>query len=157
MGIKRNVWKDIKAPLEVHEDNRGVIADIFYKESIGHVAIINSKKGVRRGDHYHKETVQHMLMTKGSLIYVYQPTDKNQPVKYTKVEQGEIITTYPFEIHTLLFEEDNEFIVFSSGLRGGKDYEKDTFRVEPLEIPKEIAHLISKDPNLERQSHEVKN
>ena len=59
--IIKNVWKDIKEPLEIYEDNRGAIADIFYKENIEHVAIIKSKKGVRRGDHYHKETTQHIL------------------------------------------------------------------------------------------------
>ena len=34
------------------------------------------------------------------------------------------------------------FLAFSSGLRGGKDYEKDTFRVEQLTVPAEFAHLI---------------
>ena len=37
------------------------------------------------------------------------------------------------EIHALeIGEEGNQFIVFSSGLRGGKDYEDDTFRVESI-------------------------
>ncbi len=156
MGIKRNVWKDVKSPLEVHADNRGIIADIFYKEDIQHVAIINSKKGVRRGDHYHKETTQHMLMTKGSLYYVYQPVDKSQQVKYEIVREGEMMTTKPYEIHTLLFSEDNEFIVFSSGIRGGQDYEKDTYRVDPLILPNEIQYLVSEDHNLIRQSHDIR-
>lgn len=155
--IIKNVWKDVKEPLEVHEDNRGVISDIFYKDDIGHVAIITSKKGVRRGDHYHKETVQHMLMTNGSLIYVYQPVDKSQPVKYIHAKKGDLVSTHPFEVHTLLFPEDNEFIVFSSGLRGGKDYEKDTYRVEPLVLPNEIKDLVSNNPELSRQKHEVRN
>ena len=155
--IIRNIWKNVKEPLEVHEDNRGIIADIFYKDDIGHVAIINSKKGVRRGDHYHKETVQHMLITKGSLIYVYQPVDKSQPVKYERISKDEVVTTHPYEIHTLLFDEDNEFIVFSSGLRGGKDYEKDTYRVEPLDLPEDVRNLVSDNPELMRQKYEVRN
>ena len=154
--IIRNVWKDVKKPLEIHEDNRGFIADIFYKENIEHVAIIKSKKGVRRGDHYHKETTQHILITKGSMVYVYMPSDKSEPVKHILLKEGDIVTTLPFEIHTLLFPEDNEFVVFSSGLRGGKDYEGDTYRVEPLELPEEIRTLISDDPKLMRQKHEVK-
>lgn len=153
---KRSVWRDVKAPLEVHEDNRGIIADIFYKSGIEHVAIIKSKKGVRRGDHYHKETTQHVLITKGSLMYVYQPVDRSQPVKYELIKEGEMVSTHPLEIHTLLFPEDNEFIVFSSGLRGGQDYEKDTFRVEPLELPEEIASLVSSNPTLTRQKHEIR-
>lgn len=155
MEIK-NVWKNVKAPLEMHEDNRGAIADIFYSQNINHVAIIKSKKGVRRGDHYHKETTQHVLITKGTMVYVYQPVDKSEPVKHILMKEGDIVSTHPLEIHTLLFPSDNEFVVFSSGLRGGKDYEKDTFRVEPLVLPKEIQNLVSKDKSLERQKHEVR-
>ena len=157
MGVKRDVWKDVQEPLEFHEDNRGKIADIFYNEDINHVAIIFSKKGVRRGDHYHKKTTQHVLVTKGSIMYVYQPSDKSAPVKYDLIKKGEMISTPPFEIHTMLFPEDNEFIVFSSGLRGGKDYEKDTYRVEPLILPAEIAVLVSKDSVLLRKEHTVRN
>ncbi len=152
-----NVWTQVEAPLEFHEDNRGKIADMFYKSDIQHVAIITSKKGVRRGDHYHKHTTQHMLMTKGSLEYVYQPVDKSQPVKHIIVKEGHLISTPPFEIHTLLFPEDNEFVVFSSGIRGGQDYETDTYRVDPLTIPTEIKHLISSDTHLVRKEHVVRN
>ena len=155
MEIK-NVWKDVAQPLEVHEDNRGIIADIFFKADIDAISIIKSKKGVRRGDHYHKQTTQHMLMTRGSLIYVYQPADKSQSVKYYHAKEGELVSTKPLEIHTLLFPEDNEFIVFSSGLRGGHNYEKDTFRVDPLPIPPELDKLISNDPDLVRKQHEVR-
>ena len=45
-------------------DLRGNISDIFYDHPIDHVAIINSKKGAFRGDHYHKFTTQHIFMTK---------------------------------------------------------------------------------------------
>ena len=38
------------------KDKRGSITDIFYKKNIQHVAIIDSKPNVRRGDHYHKKT-----------------------------------------------------------------------------------------------------
>ncbi|MBM3232284.1 hypothetical protein FJZ21_02815 [Candidatus Pacearchaeota archaeon] len=151
-----NVWKEVEPPLQFHEDNRGKIADVFYKADLKNVSIITSKKGVRRGDHYHKETTQHMLMTKGSLIYVYQPVDKSQPVKYVHAKEGQLVSTPPFEIHTLLFPEDNEFIVFSSGLRGGQDYEKDTFRVEPQQLPDEVKHIISTDPKLVRKEHVVR-
>ncbi len=151
-----NVWTQVEAPLEFHEDNRGKIADMFYKSDLQHVAIITSKKGVRRGDHYHKHTTQHMLMTKGSLVYVYQPVDKSQPVKHVLVKEGHLVSTPPYEIHTLLFPEDNEFIVFSSGIRGGQDYEADTYRVTPQEIAPEIKHLISTDTNLVRKEHLVR-
>ena len=61
----RNIWNDVHTPLELHEDDRGSIVDIFYKDSIDHVALVDSKPNVLRGNHYHKQSTQHMLMTKG--------------------------------------------------------------------------------------------
>lgn len=114
------------------KDDRGNISDIFYKHPVDHVTIINSKKGSFRGDHYHKFTTQHMFMTKGSLRYYYRQIDEdNTKVKSVIVRQGEMVSTPPNEVHALEIIEDNQFIVFSEGKRGGIDYESDTFRVSP--------------------------
>jgi len=116
----------------VFKDERGDIADILYKRPIEHVSVINSKKGALRGDHYHKATTQHMFMVKGSLRYYYRKLNEaNDKTKSVVVKKGEMVTTPPFEVHALEILEDNQFIVFSKGKRGGKDYEADTFRVEP--------------------------
>lgn len=140
---KKNVWKDVEKPLELHEDERGRIADIFYKENIEHVAIINSKKGALRGDHYHKYTVQHMLITKGALEYWYKPLNSDE-VKCEVLREGDLVTTPPNEVHALGIIEDNVFVVFSKGIRGGKDYESDTFRVSPSIIPEKDRERIRK-------------
>lgn len=114
-------------------DDRGRISDILYNTPIEHVAIIESPRaGVIRGNHYHKETTQHIFITKGSLRYWYQPEDKSEPVRSIVIGEYELVTTPPFEIHALEIIEPNQFVVFSHGLRGGKDYESDTFRVSPI-------------------------
>lgn len=113
-------------------DSRGNISDIFYNHPIDHVAIINSRKGAFRGDHYHKFTTQHIFMTKGSLRYYYRKVNEdNRNVKSVVVHEGELLTTGPNEVHALEILEDNQFIAFSEGKRGGNDYESDTFRVTP--------------------------
>lgn len=118
-------------------DGRGNIADIFYNHPIDHVAIINSKKGAFRGDHYHKFTTQHIFMTKGGLRYYYKKVNEsNDRAKSVIVHEGEMVTTGPNEVHALEILEDNQFIAFSEGKRGGKDYESDTFRVKPSLIKK---------------------
>lgn len=110
-------------------DERGTIADIFYKTEIHHVAVIETHQGgVIRGNHYHKSSTQTMFMTKGSLRYWYQPVDKSEPVKSVLLKEYEAITTPPYEVHALEMLEKSQFIVFSHGLRGGIDYESDTFR-----------------------------
>jgi len=40
------------------------------------------------------------------------------------------LVTKPNEIHAYKFLKNTSMIVFSKGLRGGKDYEKDTFRIK---------------------------
>lgn len=110
-------------------DARGSIADILYKADIHHVAIIETHQGgVIRGNHYHKLSTQHIFMTKGSLRYWYQPADKSQPVQSVLVKEYELVSTPPLEVHALEMIEKSQFIVFSHGLRGGEDYEEDTFR-----------------------------
>ena len=129
----RNIWKNIQEPLETHTDDRGSIVDLFYDESINHVAIVTSEPNVIRGNHYHKETTQHMLITKGSLEYWYKNVDSDELSKMVVANEGELVSTGPNEIHALrIGPEGNEFVVFSQGKRGGKDYESDTFRVDNI-------------------------
>jgi len=121
-------------------DERGTISDILYKTDIQHAAIIESKcGGLIRGNHYHKATTQHIFVTKGSLRYWYQPVDKSEPVKSVLVKEYEMVSTGPNEIHALEIIEPNQFIVFSHGLRGGDDYESDTFRVTPILTPEMLG------------------
>jgi dTDP-4-dehydrorhamnose 3,5-epimerase-like enzyme len=128
-----NIYENENKSLELHTDARGLIADIFYNIVINHVAIIKSEPNALRGNHYHKETTQHMFITKGSLEYWYKPVNSNELPQMYLAKVGDLITTKPYEIHTLkITEEGNEFIVFSEGVRGGKDYESDTYRVDSI-------------------------
>jgi len=128
-----NIFNNREENLEQFQDERGKIVDVFYKANLDHVAFISSTPGAKRGNHYHKETTQHMLMTKGSLEYWYKNVDDTKPAKMFLAKVGDLITTPPYEIHFLkITKEGNEFIVFSEGERGGKDYESDTYRVDPI-------------------------
>jgi mannose-6-phosphate isomerase-like protein (cupin superfamily) len=131
---KVNVFKDNIDGLERHTDDRGVIADIFYNTQIHHVAVVNTKPHSLRGNHYHKESTQHMLMTKGRMEYWYKPVGSTEPSQMVMVEVGDLVSTPPGEIHALRYLDDaeSEFIVFSEGPRGGADYETDTFRTDSI-------------------------
>lgn len=137
MKIK-NIWKDVKEPLELHTDERGSIVDVFYNDDIEHVAVVDTEPNQLRGNHYHKKSTQHMLMTKGSLEYWYKPIDSEDDAKMVVAKVGDIVSTGPNEIHALVIREDgNQFIVFSEGVRGGMDYESDTFRVDSI-VPEDM-------------------
>ena len=110
-------------------DDRGTISDILYKTEINHAAVIETHAGgVIRGNHYHKQSTQHIFMTRGSLRYWYQPHDKSEPVRSVLVEEYGLVSTPPYEVHALEMIEASQFVVFSQGMRGGENYEEDTFR-----------------------------
>ena len=119
----RNIKNIENTNLELHTDDRGLIVDIFYDKNIDHVALVRSEPNSIRGNHYHKETTQHMLMTKGSLEYWYKPVGSDAPAKCIVANVGDLVSTEPYEVHALrIGPEGNEFIVFSEGIRGGKGY-----------------------------------
>ena len=88
----KNIWSLPEAPLELHEDNRGKIVDIFYKKNINHVAVVQSVKGSVRGNHYHKMTTQHMLITKGSLEYWHKPLGSTEEAECVLLEEGDFVS-----------------------------------------------------------------
>ena len=105
----------------------------FFGKNINHVAFIKTKPNKIRGNHYHKQTTQHILITQGSLEYWYKNINSSEDAKFILAKKSDLVSTPPFEIHALkILEEGNEFIVFSEGLRGGSNYEKDTFRVSNI-------------------------
>ena len=123
----------LKTIVPATSDERGSISDIFYNTVMQHAAIIESKQaGVIRGNHYHKQTTQSVFVIKGKLRYWWQPVDRSVPAQSVIVQENSLITSPHCEIHTLEMLEPNTFIVFSSGPRGGQDYESDTFRVPSI-------------------------
>lgn len=114
-----------------YKDARGEIIDILTGKKIEYVTLITSKKGAYRGAHYHKKTVQWVYILKGSLRLLSQMP--KEPVKSVILRKGDLALNVPYERHAMLAITDAAFMVFTHGVRGGKNYEKDTFRLsEPL-------------------------
>ena len=112
-------------------DDRGTIADIFYSEEINHVGVIASYKGAIRGNHFHKQTTPHPYLVSGAMWYFWRTEDADGHVL---MRPGDLVTSGPGEVHAMHFTGDSTIMVFSQGLRGGKDYEADTFRVPLIKL-----------------------
>lgn len=110
------------------QDKRGKIIDILQKEQIEYVTLITSKKGAIRGNHYHEKSIQYNFILKGKMkLFTRAPKGKK---KTEIIKTGDLACNPPMEEHALLALEDSEFLVFTRGPRGGKNYEKDTFRLK---------------------------
>lgn len=122
-------------------DKRGDIRDLIHNENINSITVITFTKGAVRANHYHRETVQWNYLISGKVKIVTQFPGKE--VIETIMEKGDLIVTVPNESHALMGLVDSELIVFTSGPRGGNEYETDTFRLEESLIkPNQESHGI---------------
>jgi hypothetical protein len=128
-----NIYEPTDLGLGVHSDDRGTIADIFYRATINHGCYITSTADAVRGNHYHKLTTQYTFITRGVCEYWTQPSDLSIPATMTLLVPGMLAVSEPYEIHAMRMGKDGcDMIAFASGPRGGEDYESDTTRVNSI-------------------------
>ena len=113
-------------------DARGGITNLF-EGRIEHIALITSKKGSVRANHYHKEDHQYIYLVSGA--YESHSCDVQNPKKcqILKVRPGDIVDTPPMTAHAQKFTEDSVFLAFSTRLREQGKYEDDTIAFPVIE------------------------
>ena len=107
-------------------DERGEITNVL-DAPIQHVALITSKAGSIRGNHYHPDQMQNDYLLSGKYEYItkgVRDTDeKNEPCI---IEVGDLVITPPMTAHAMRFLEDSVFLTFTTGSRDSKTYEHHT-------------------------------
>ena len=117
------------------KDKRGLIADIIYNTSINHIAYLTTNKNGIRGNHYHKKTIQYTFVLEGTIKYYFKKKLAKK-VSLLILKKGDLIKSTANEIHAFkTSSKKSVMLAITAGVRGGKDYEKDTFRVDSI-IPK---------------------
>ena len=117
-------------------DERGEIIDIFSKEPKEHCTIVTFNKDAVRGNHYHKKSVQSAYVLNGKFKIFSVKVDNNSNFNSSEIEEidvseGFYVTHKEFEAHTYkCISRKGRLLVFTSGIRGGEDYENDTTRVK---------------------------
>ncbi len=113
-------------------DVRGGITNIF-EGRIEHIAIITSKKGTVRANHYHKEDLQYIYLVSGA--YESHSLDIKNPEKrqVLHVKAGDIVFTPPLIAHAQKFTEDSIFLALSSRQREQGKYEQDTLAYKVID------------------------
>lgn len=110
----------------VLEDERGIIANIL-EEHISSVAIITSKKGAIRANHYHPDQVQYVYLISGK----YESVSKDLKNKNAKIEKqiimpGHLVITPPMIAHAWNVLEDSVMLNLTTGSRASGKYEQHT-------------------------------
>ena len=84
------------------EDTRGSLTQLVH-EGFAQVNVLITKKGVTRGGHYHKKSVEAFYVVSGS---VEVTAAYENEVKQYVFRKGDFFEVHPYVIHSMFFEED---------------------------------------------------
>jgi len=115
-----------------YSDDRGDIFNVFEGNS-GHIALITSKKGSVRANHYHKEDLQYIYLVSGAYESHCCPVDDPSNKQVLEVKPGEIVKTPPLIAHAQVFTEDSVFLAITTRQREQGKYEDDTIAFNVVE------------------------
>ena len=130
------------------QDSRGTITDIFVQEPKEHCTIILTYKGGVRGNHFHKLSRQHDFIVSGR-FEVFSQRAGESGVERMILGPSDLVTWEPNDAHEFVALEDSVMITFVDGVRGGENYEKDTYRLStPLheQAKKQSSSAPARDP-----------
>lgn len=120
-----------------YEDARGVIQNLF-TDGMQSGALITSKKGTRRADHYHWRGNHLCVLLTGKLVYKWRPVSflpgSGEEPQAVTILPGMAFFSPPMVEHSMEFLEDSTFLAFDSKvIRDHEGYENDVVRLaEPL-------------------------
>ncbi|MAE13840.1 hypothetical protein CMO92_04710 [Candidatus Woesearchaeota archaeon] len=110
------------------EDERGAISNIL-EEPVSHIAIITSKAGAVRANHYHPEQIQYIFLISGS--YESHSKDlkaENAETEKVVVKGGDLAITPPMIAHAMKFTEDSVMLNITTGQREEENFEEHTVK-----------------------------
>jgi quercetin dioxygenase-like cupin family protein len=113
-------------------DERGEIHNLF-EGHLEHVALITSKKGSVRANHYHKLDHQYIYLVSGAYESHCCPVNQPDKKQVLQVRPGDIVETPPGVAHAQVFTEDSVFLAFTTRQREDGKYENDTFSFAVVE------------------------
>ena len=112
-------------------DARGEIYNLF-EGRIEHIALITSKKGTVRANHYHKQDHQYIYLVSGAFNSHSVDTRDTRKRQILPIKPGDIVETPAFIAHAQEFTEDSVFLALTTCQRESGKYEEDTIAYEVI-------------------------
>lgn len=110
------------------EDERGCIQNIL-TAPINHIAVITSKKGAVRSNHYHLHNSHHLYVLSGSVEYFERNLDGSNQTR-TIYKVGEMFFTPPNKVHKVVALEDTVMISLAPESNISNEHDQDTIKEE---------------------------
>lgn len=129
--VNQGDYPSSKVPLDPpFIDDRGIIQNLL-TSPVTSIAIITSKAGSIRSNHYHKTDWHYLYVVSGSMNYYERNIDdKINDIGPVLVKAGEMIFTAPMKVHKTEFLEDTILLSFAKNIRDHEHHEEDIVRVK---------------------------
>ncbi len=134
--VEAGKWpKAVLVPLDNNfEDARGVIQNLVLAP-MSSAAIITSKKGTIRANHYHKTDWHYAYVISGAIDYYHRPAGSTASPEKLTIRAGQMFFTPPLVEHTMVFPEDTVFLTLAKNVRTHDNHESDLVRVKLVDNP----------------------
>ena len=83
-------------------DNRGSLTQLIH-DGFKQINVLESKKGIQRGSHYHKRSFEAFYIINGSVQVTLWSKEEQETVVFKK---GDFFEISPYVLHNMLFLED---------------------------------------------------
>lgn len=93
----------------IHEDSRGSFLGISNKYTWGEINFIQTKEGLRRGDHYHRYTKEMFYILSGE-VQVDVKNIVGQEEHHFRAKPHMAFIIDPYEVHTFTTIEDSTWL-----------------------------------------------
>lgn len=97
----------------LHDDERGTLEGLVNFGNWKEINLITSEAGVKRGNHYHKETIELFIILDGKISVTVQKVEDGRltgGAKEIKVKKGDVFMINPMVNHTFYVEQDSRWM-----------------------------------------------
>ncbi len=120
---------DCAVPLDEPFVNEiGIIQNLVLKPT-GGLAVITTKAGVLRSNHYHKTDWHYIYVVSGHVLYFARLVGNNIIPDAREFVAGDVFFTPPMREHCVAFLEDTVLVTASKNPRSHEGHEADLVRV----------------------------
>jgi quercetin dioxygenase-like cupin family protein len=118
----------IEIPVSEFVDERGSIVNLV-SQRIGNVALISSKRGAIRSNHFHKKDWHYLYVLSGRMLYFERGVGEKDFPPGELISKGQMVFTEVNREHAVLFLDDSEILSLARNPQMHDAHEADVVRV----------------------------
>jgi len=127
---KKNFPLDPTVPPGTNFKNKnGIIKNLLFQK-LTSVALIDSKAGSVRANHYHLTDWHYAYVLDGYIDYYWRPVKSKSKPQKKRYKKGSMFFTPPLLEHAMFFPVKTSFLTFAKNIREHTKHEKDLVRIE---------------------------